>query len=538
MTTRHMNYDLVIYNAEIVDGTGSPAYAGDVAIRDGRIEKIGELGPHSAKHEINAAGLALTPGFIDSHSHADLTFPAGSAENEKLRMGVTTEVIGQCGYSPYPLSSRHALLRKKSMAGFLPGVAFSWDWSTLAEYRAMVEKRGMTHHAVPLVGHGSVRQAVMGDSQTKPSPAELDKMRGLVDEAMKDGAYGLSTGLIYAPGCFSETDEIIALARVASDNHGLYVTHVRGETASLIDAAMDEALAVSRATGAPLQISHLKVIGLKPENQGRINAVIQKLEAAKAQGMDIGFDCYPYTQGSTVLSSLLPRWAHAEGVSGLLDLLRSSEQRRKIRDSIEADDHGGEDWLLACGFDAVKVGSVSESSAQGYVGRNLREISDDTGKNPYDALFDILVEDNAGTVMVFSMLRPEDRNTVITHPLTMIGTDAIPCPPGQGRPHPRGYGAFPKILGGLVRELGLMSFEEAVRKMTQMSARRYGLEDRGTIAEGMWADMVVLDRTAIIDRATYENPRQRPEGLHYVFVEGQLALEHGELRTTNAGRFI
>ena len=533
-----MNYDLVIYNVEIVDGTGTPAYTGDVAIRNGRIEKIGELGSHSAKREINADGLTLAPGFIDSHSHADLTFPAGSAENEKLRMGVTTEVFGQCGFSPCPLSSQYSSLRQKSMAGFLPGVAFSWDWTNLAEYKAVVEKRGMTHHAVPLVGHGSIRQAVMGDSQAKPSPPDLDKMCTLVDEAMKYGAYGISTGLIYAPGCFSETDEVIALSRVAADHNRLYVTHVRGETASLIDAAMDEALAVSRASGAPLQISHLKVIGLRPENQGRINSVIQKLEAAKTQGIDIGFDCYPYTQGSTMLSALLPRWAHAEGVSGLLERLRSPEDRRKIRDSIEADDHGGEDWLLACGFEAVKVGSVSDSSAQRYVGRNLREIADDTGKDPYDALFDILLEDNAGAIMVFSMLRPEDMHTVITHPLTMIGTDAIPCPPGQGRPHPRGYGTFPKILGRLVRELGLMSLEEAVRKMTEAPARRLGLEDRGTIAEGMWADMVIFDRATIIDRATYEDPRQHPDGLHYVFVEGRLALEHGELRAVNAGRFI
>jgi N-acyl-D-amino-acid deacylase len=533
-----MNYDLVIYNVEIVDGTGSPAYTGDVAVQNKRIEKIGDIGSHSANREINAAGLTLTPGFIDSHSHADLTFAAGSPENEKLRMGVTTEVFGQCGFSPYPLSSQHASLRQKSMAGFLPGVTFSWDWTNLAEYKAVVEKRGMTHHAVPLVGHGSIRQAIMGDSQAKPSPADLDKMCGLVDEAMGQGAYGLSTGLIYAPGCFSDTDEVTALARVAADHDKLYVTHVRGETASLIDTAMDEALAVSRTSGAKLQISHLKVIGLRPENQGRINSVIENLEAAKAQGIDIGFDCYPYTQGSTILSALLPRWAHAQGVSGLLEHLRSPEQRRKIRNSIEADDHGGEDWLLACGFEAVKVGSVSESSAQGYVGRNLREIADETGQDPYDALFDILIEDNAGAIMVFSMLRPEDMHTVITHPLTMIGTDAIPCPPGQGRPHPRGYGSFPKILGRLVRELGLMSLEQAIRKMTGIPARRLGLKDRGIIAEGMWADMVIFDRNTIIDRATYEDPRQHPDGLHYVFVDGRLAVEHGELRDINAGHFL
>ena len=259
-----MNYDLIIHDAEIIDGTGAPAYRADLAVKKDRIVKIYARIDGHAQKEIDAAGKTLAPGLIDSHSHADLTFVAGSAENEKLRMGVTTEMIGQCGFSPYPLSGEYRELRRKSMAGMLPGVDLEWSWNNLREYRAVVEKKGADHHIIPLVGHGSVRQAVMGDRPAQPNAVELDRMRQMVAEAMKDGAYGMSTGLIYAPGCFCETPELIALAEVAAEHKGYYVTHVRGETSALIDAALDEALTICREAGTPLEISHMKVIGLQP----------------------------------------------------------------------------------------------------------------------------------------------------------------------------------------------------------------------------------------------------------------------------------
>jgi N-acyl-D-amino-acid deacylase len=380
--------------------------------------------------------------------------------------------------------------------------------------------------------------AVMGDASLRPTVTQQDSMRRMVDDAMTSGAHGLSTGLIYSPGCFADTDELIALSRVAADHEGIYVTHVRGETASLIDSAINEALTISRTAGLPLQISHLKVIGRRMEDHNRINSVLDGIDNARAGGMDIGFDCYPYTRGSTLLSALIPRWAHEGGVTGLLDRLACPTQRKKIIDAIEADDYGGENWLKVCGFESVKVGSVTRSSHQPYVGLNLVEIGDKRKQHPYDALFDLLLESEANIIMVFSMLSNEDMHAVITHPSAMVGTDAIPCPPGTGQPHPRGYGSFPKVLGRLARTQGLMSLEAAIHKMTAGPAKRFGLEGRGVIAEGMWADMVIFDGRSIMDTATYENPRRHPEGIHYVFVNGRLALDHGRIINTDSGRFI
>lgn len=533
-----MYFDTVIYNAEIIDGTGAPSYLADLAVKSGRIVKIGRLGDHAARHEIDAAGLVLTPGFIDSHSHADLALLADGLENEKLKMGVTAEVIGQCGFSPYPLTQRYKSFRRQGMSGFLPGVDLPWTWSDLSEYKTTAQKKGLTHHVIPLVGHGALRQTVMGDSPSKPTVTQMDKMRRLADTAMKQGAHGLSSGLIYSPGVFAETDELIELCRVVAEYSGIYVTHMRGETAPLVDSALDEALAVGQKAGLPLQISHLKVIGLDNHSRGKIKGILDRIDAARIQGQEVDFDCYPYTRGSTYLSSLLPKWTHEGGVPGLLSKLKSRRWRNKIRSSIEADDYGGENWLKACGFDMVNIGSMTHEAYKPFVGQDLDRISSQTGKDPYDVLFGILLAEQAGTIMVFSMLRPEDMEAALTHPLAMVGTDAIPCPPGQGRPHPRGYGTFPKILGRLAREQCLLTFEEAVRKMTSAPAKKFGLKDKGGIAEGMYADLVLFNRNTILDQADYLNPRRPPSGINFVLVEGTIALENGQLIGPKKGRFL
>ena len=533
-----MTYDTVIYNAEIIDGSGAMGYPADLAVKNGRIVKIGRLGHHAAGYEIDAAGSVLTPGFIDSHSHADLALLAAGLENEKLKMGVTAEVIGQCGFSPFPITPGYKALRRQSMSGFLPGVELPWTWSDLAEYKKTAHKKGLTHHVVPLAGQGSLRQAVMGDSPDKPTVAQMDKMRFLADTVMKQGAYGLSSGLIYSPGVFSETEELIELCRIVADNGGLYVTHIRGETAPLVDAAVDEALTVSREAGLPLEISHLKVIGLDSRGRGKINGILDKIEIARLNGLKVDFDCYPYTRGSTYLNSLIPKWAHEGGVPGLLSKLKSPKWRNKIRSSIEADDYGGENWLMACGFEVVRIGSMTHKDYKPFVGQDLDRISVETAKDPYDLLFDILLAEQAGTIMVFSMMRSEDMKTALTHPLAMIGTDAIPCPPGQGRPHPRGYGTFPKILGRLARDQGLFTLEEAVCKMTCMPATKLGLKDKGRIAEGMYADLVIFDRYNIMDQADYQNPRKPPTGISHVLVEGITVLKNGRLTGLKAGRFL
>jgi N-acyl-D-aspartate/D-glutamate deacylase len=331
-----MKLDLIIRNARIVDGSGAPAFAADVGIRNGRIESLGALAGGWSRDEFDAAGGVVSPGVIDCHSHADLALLAQGLENEKLRMGVTTEIIGQCGYTAFPVADPFRSLRARSMAGFLPGVQLAWDWSTLAEYRAACSRAGLTHNIVPLVGHGSVRMAVMGDSARPAQAADLEGMRRMVRQSMEAGAFGLSSGLIYPPACYADQAEIEDLCRVVAEYSGVYVTHMRGETAGLIDSAVDEALAISSASGVPLQISHLKVIGLTADSHGKIDQVLLRIEKARGEGLEVHFDCYPYTEGSTLLSTLVPRWAHEQGAEGLITNLKDPQMRSRIRRVPEA----------------------------------------------------------------------------------------------------------------------------------------------------------------------------------------------------------
>ncbi len=533
-----MKFDLIIRSGQVVDGCGGAVFEADIGIRNGRIEGLGTLPGGWSHDELDASGMTVSPGFIDCHSHADLALLAPGLEHEKLRMGVTTEVIGQCGYTAFPVSERFRSLRAGSMAGFLPGVRPAWDWATLAEYRAACSAAGLTHNMVPLVGHGSVRMAVMGNRPDRPGAAELERMRRLVQQSMQAGAFGLSSGLIYPPACYADPSEIEALCRVVADYQGLYATHTRGETAGLIDASVEEALATSSASGVSLQISHLKVIGLAPGSRGKVDQVLSRIEKARRDGIEVHFDCYPYTEGSTLLSTLVPRWAHAQGVDGLIANFKDPQTRAKIRRDIETDTATWENWVQTCGFNAIKIGALGQGRSDPIVGMDLATIAEQRRQDPLEVLFDILVAEHADVIMVFTMMDEKDMLTALAHPLGMVGTDAIPCPPGQGRPHPRGYGAFPRILGRYVRDQQALALGEAVRKMTGLPAQKFGLKDRGLVREGQFADLVVFDPERITDRATYEDPRRPPEGIKAVLVNGSLAVLNGCVIPRNSGRFL
>ncbi|MDA3788109.1 MAG: D-aminoacylase, partial [Desulfobacula sp.] len=532
-----MKPDIIIRDALIMDGTGEPAFEADIAVKSGRIEKIGNITENAVKKEIDAAGMVLTPGFIDSHSHADLTLISGSKEMEKLRMGVTTEVIGQCGFSAYPLSVKNRSLRIQSMQSLLSGGTVPWDWKNLSQFRAAAEGIGIQNNVIPMAGHGSLRIAVMGNSPAQATRSELEQMKTFLSEEMAEGALGLSVGLIYPPACYALQEEIEALCKVAAEYGGIYVTHLRGETAQRIDAAVDEAIAISKSAGIPLQISHLKVIGRSPENYGQIHRVIEKIETADREGLKIHFDCYPYTEGSTVLSALMPQWALENGSVGLLAHLQKETDRKKIRYSIENDWQSWENWVHACGWSSIKIAS-GESKHNKHFQGNLSTIAAGRNTDPFNALCDILLEEKANVVMVFKMMTEEDMQVALKHPLGMIGTDALPCPPGLGHPHPRGYGTFPRIIGKYAREKGLFSIEEAVRKMTALPATKYGLKGRGLIKEGMIADIVVFDSQKIIDKSTFQHPRRPPEGIVHVLVDGQQAVKNGSVTGIKAGKFL
>jgi N-acyl-D-aspartate/D-glutamate deacylase len=453
-------------------------------------------------------------------------------------MGVTTEIIGQCGYSAFPVENRFRKLRADTMSAFLPGVPLAWDWTNLDDYRAACTRIGLTHNIAPLVGHGSIRVATVGDRAEAPRSGEMDRMLRLVRQAMEMGAFGLSTGLIYPPACYAERGEIEALCQVVADFGGVYVTHVRGETASLVDASVEEALEISAVAGVSLQVSHLKVIGLGHGRHGKVKAVLTQIETARKAGLEVNFDCYPYTQGSTLLSTLVPRWAQAGGIPGFLTLLGNPESRARIRRDIETDTTSWENWVSACGLEAIKIASMDGGRPDPIVGMDLEAIGRLRGIDPIEALLDILIAEQANAMMVFSMMTEEDMLAALRHPLGMIGTDALPCPPGQGRPHPRGYGAFPRILGHWVREVAAIPLEEAVRKMTSLPADKFCLEGRGQVAEGMFADLVLFDPGRIADKATYEDPRQSPSGIKAVFVNGQPALSDGMVTPQRAGMVL
>jgi len=533
-----MKFDHIIRNATIIDGSGTPAFEADLALRGDRIASIGVPADAWAAEELEAASMVLAPGFIDSHSHADLSLLARGLEDEKLRMGVTTEIIGQCGYSAFPVENRHRKLRADSMSAFLPGIRLNWEWSNLDDYRAACTRIGLTHNVAPLVGHGSIRVAVVGDGAEAPQVEEMDRMRRLVRQAMEMGAFGLSSGLIYPPACYADRSELEALCQVVAEFGGVYATHVRGETAGLVGAAVEEALEISGAAAVPLQISNLKVIGLGNRNCGKVKAVLARIEAARRAGFEVNFDCYPYTEGSTLLSTLVPRWAQAEGMTRLIAQLENPESRARIRRDIETDTTNWENWVSACGFKAVKIASLDWGRQDPIVGMDLEAIGRLRGIDPIEALFDILIAEKANAMMVFSMMTEEDMLVALRHPLGMIGTDALPCPPGQGRPHPRGYGTFPRILGRWVREAGAVALEDAVRKMTSLPAEKFCIKNRGRVAEGMFADLVLFDPARIIDKATYAEPRQPPTGIKAVFVNGQPALSDGIVSPQRAGMIL
>jgi N-acyl-D-aspartate/D-glutamate deacylase len=480
-------FDLLIRNGRVIDGSGAPAFRGDVAVRQGRIARVGAVHGEAAR-EINADGLAVAPGFIDVHAHDDGAL-LSTPMDFKLMQGVTTDIVGNCGAGMAPRDPE-----RPPMPGvnFVLGAEVDGDWRTFGEYMDAVDRGELAVNAGCFVPHGAVRYCAMGMERREPDERELARMRDDVAEGMAAGALGLSTGLIYPPGAFARTEEIIALAKVAAEHGGLYMTHMRDEGGRLIEA-IEEAVRIARAAGLPLEISHHKAGGR--ENWGKTEQSLALIESEREAGLNVNFDAYPYTAGSTVLAAMARR-PEAEP-------------------------------------DRVLI-----ASAQGnpeYEGKMLTQIAEMLGVAPDEAAQRVL-EADSGAIAVFFMMDEADVRRVLAHPLCMIGSDGIPS--ATGKPHPRLYGTFPRVLGTYVREERLFSLEEGVRKMTSLPARRFGLSDRGELREGLAADIVVFDPGTIADVATYEEPRQYPAGIEYVIVNGEIAAEDGKQTSVRAGRLL
>jgi N-acyl-D-amino-acid deacylase len=525
-------YDLIIRNATIVDGTGNLWFQGDVAIAGTSIAAVGRV-TGEASRVIDATGLCVCPGFIDVHAHGDFTPFDKTIVDYKLRQGITTEVNGNCGFSAAPVDPSTVGLVRRYVEGFIaPEQGVPWNWRSLGEYLDRITQAQLAINIAPLIGHGALRAAAMGYEQRAPSAAELDTMQALMRESMEQGAFGLSTGLVYVPGTYAQTDEIIAIAKVAARYGGLYATHMRNEAERLFEA-FDEAIQIGRRAELPVQISHHKAAG-KP-NHGKIRETLKRLEDERAHGLEITVDQYPYTAGSTTLASVLPPWAQVGGVPKILERLRDPATRREIKAAMAADSQHGENMIRGCSWDEILIASVKSAPNKACEGKSLQQIAEMRQEEPLESVFNLLVDEECAVAMIMFTMSEEDVRTVMRHPATMIGTDGIWS---HGKPHPRIYGTYPRILGTYVREQRLLSLEEAVRKMTSFPAQKFGLWRKGIVREGMDADVVIFDPDTIAERSSFEDPHQYPAGLPYVILNGQVVVDQERYTGKLAGKVV
>ncbi|MET0623556.1 MAG: D-aminoacylase [Pyrinomonadaceae bacterium] len=527
-------YDLLIRGGRVVDGTGRRAFEADVAVRGDRVVRVGRV-PASARarRTIDARGLVVAPGFIDMLGQSEQNVLIDPRAMSKVMQGVTTEVTGE-GSSIAPMNER---LVKEDEA-YYKRYNLTVDWRTLHEYFRRLALQGSGVNLATFVGATQVRAHVIGFDNRAPTAEELEQMKALVAEAMEDGALGLSTSLQYVPARFAKTDEIVELAKVAKRYGGLYATHQRSE-ANALDASLAEVFEIARRARIPVEIWHLKTAYRK--NWGRMPRVLARIRAARARGLDVTADVYPYTAASTGLAACLPPWAIEGGVEKMLSRLRDRETRARIRADILRETNEWENiYLGSGGAPGVLVGSVVNRSLEGLQGKRVSEIAKEQGKDELEALFDLILADRAQTGAIYFMMSEADLRAALREPFVSICTDsgarATDGPLAGSKSHPRGWGSYPRVLSRYVRDERLLTLEQAVHKMTGRPAARTGLRDRGVLREGAFADITVFDPARVHDRATFEEPNQYPEGIPYVVVNGQLEVDEGRRTGINAGR--
>ena len=534
-STTAPKYDLLIKNGLVIDGSGSPGYIADVAIVGDRIVRIGNLKNSSAAREINAGGMVVAPGFIDMLGQSETYLLIDPRAMSKVMMGVTTEVTGE-GESIAPVNERLI----KEQEDFNRRYKLTVDWRTLAEYFSRLEKQGSGVNLATFVGATQVREYVVGFDNRPPTPAELEQMKQLVAAAMKDGALGLSTSLQYVPARFAKTDEIVELAKVARQYGGIYATHQRSE-ANALDESLAEVFQIARQAQIPVEIWHLKTAYKK--NWGRMPEVLAKIRHARSGGLDITADIYPYIAGSTSLSACLPPWALEGGTEKMLARLRDSSIRERLKKEITTDSKEWENiYLGSGGASGVLIGSVVNRDLEAMQGKRVSQIAEEQGKDPLDALFDLILADHGQTGAIYFMMSEEDMRAAMRAPFVSFCTDsgarANDGPLAGSKSHPRGWGSYPRILGRYVRDEHLLTLAQAIHKMTGLPAARVGLRDRGLLRLGFYADLTIFDPQRVLERATFEMPNQHPEGIKYVVVNGQISVDDGQRTPALAGRVL
>ncbi len=528
-----MGYDILIKNARIIDGTGNPWYKSDIGIHNSKIVRIGR-NLDNADILINASGLIASPGFIDMHSHADMTIPFEPRQDSMIRQGITTAVIGNCGFSLAPINDETIHLIQKQVDIFIPaGASIDFKWRSFEEYLSSIEEINCVFNVVPLVGFGTIRIAGGPAFEDRgPTSEEYFSMKAYVEEAMKAGAIGLSTGLIYTPQIFAQTQEVIELAKIVGKYNGLYFSHIRNESSRVIEAIKELITIVEQSGCIGGQVGHHKVSGRI--NWGKSKDTLELISDAYSRSLNVTCDQYPYNRGMTSLVTLLPPWVHVGGVSKILEHLISEESKQKIKEDINKEllvVKGWENWFKNVGTSHIYISSVKSRKLKDIEGKNIAEITKIKNfEDDFETLFSLLLEEKAEVTMTIETMGDEDIERIMTNHLTMIGTDGWGVSSGgsfdYGKPHPRFYGTYPRILRKYVREKKLLSVEQAIRKMTSFPAQKLGLQDRGLLREGSWADIVIFDPQTIKDEATFDNPHQFPRGIHYVIVNGEITVNN------------
>jgi N-acyl-D-aspartate/D-glutamate deacylase len=527
-------FDLIIRNGRIVDGSGNPWFYGDVVVRGDRIVAVGRVPPNPAARVIDAKGLVVAPGFIDMHSHSDYLLLEDGRAQSKIRQGVTTEVLGE-GRSAGPykgkLPARRAVVRGKEAR-----------WTALGEYLDLLDKAGVSVNVASYVGLNNVWEGVMGATHERPSAGQKEQMKALVEEAMKDGAFGLSTMLAMPPGSLATTDDLVELCGVVARYGGIYSTHNRNEGTGVFEA-IKEAIAVGERAGVPVDIIHLKIAD--QTLWGRMDEIVTLIEDARRRGVNVQANVYPYTRGNNNLASIVPPWAHEGGTARMLERLKDPKQRERMKKEIKEGIPGWYNHYTAVGGD---WGRMLVSGKGAYEGLTMDRViaTKAAGKAPppdaLDTLFDILIEEGGSVPTVYAHHTEKDMTRALAQPWCSIGSDgsayAAEGPLRRGNPHPRNFGTFPRVLGVYVRETKLLRLEDAVRKMTSLNAAKLGIGDRGLLRPGLFADLTLFDAERVIDRSTYTQPFQYSEGIEYVIVNGQVVLEKGKHTGARPGRAL
>lgn len=530
-----MTFDIIIRNGRVVDGTANPWYRADVAIEDGKITKMGGLNSSQADTVLDARELVVSPGFIDMHTHSDIPLLLNPRAESSVRQGVTTEVLGNCGYSCAPVSDATREQLVGNLLAYSPEVAV--DWHTIGEYLDRLEEGGIAHNAATLLGHGTLRIAVMGLESRLPNNEELEEMKALAAESMEGGAFGMSTGLVYAPGNSSSTEELVELCRVVARYGGIYATHVRSEGVE----AVVEAIEIGERAGVPVHLSH------HPTGtfimRGKTEKTLRLVDEARGRGVEVTCDLHPYLWGLTALTATLPGWAFEGGPERMLERLRDPRVREELKKAMVEGTSTVHQLIRAGLWDRILLGS-SEGSPS-LVGRGFEEIARLKGTDPRDAVLDVLMAEGLGLQSAFILAETyseTDVRNVMAHPTSMIGADGFALAPygplAKLGFHPRSYGTFPRVIQEYVREKGVLTLEDAVRRMTSAPAQRLGLRDRGLVRDGMWADIAIFDPERIGDRATYKEPSRYPAGIEYVLVNGVIVVMEGEHTGALPGRAL